>query len=872
MATSWHAVSIAEALAECRSRETGLTSEEAARRLADVGPNQLPAPPTVRAIDVLAAQFKSAIVYLLIAAIAVSLAFGDHLEAAAIVAVLVLNATIGFVTEVRARRAMEALISLEVRRVAVWRDGAVVTIASVDLVPGDVIDLAAGGFVPADGRLMEATDFGVDEAPLTGESMPVTKSATDQLDVDTPLADRRNMTFMGTSVATGVGRVVVTATGAGTELGRIGALVGGITIERTPLEKKLDVLGRRLVWLTLAIAGLVAGIGILNDQPFELVVQTAIALAIAAVPEALPAVATIALAVGMHRMARRHALVRRLPAVESLGSTTVVCTDKTRTLTSGEMTVVRVHAGEVERVLPGGAAGDGGVADDRTRDLLTAAALAVRLPAAGAQGGETTDPVDRAMLAAATGAGFDLGVLASGHPETGLVPFSSERKLMAVFREEGGRRIAFVKGAPSAVIARCADWAGAAGARPLDGPGREAALDVNRAFASDGLRVLAVARGEVAGDDADALAGLTLLGFVGLADPPAPGVKATIDKLRRAHLRTVMLTGDQKLTAQAIGRELGVLTAADTAIDGRELDRLSAAEVTDAVGRHAVFSRISPEHKLIIVRALQARGEIVAMLGDGVNDAAALKQADVGVAMGGRGTDVAKQAAAIVLQDDRFETVASAVEEGRVIYDNIRKFVFYLFSCNVAEILVLLVASLAGAPLPLLPLQLLWLNLVTDTFPALALALEPADPDVMTRPPRPPGEAVLSRPFLLRVLLHGGLITAATLTAFFWGLSAAPDRAPTIAFMTLAFAQMAHLGNARQRGAVLSLRRATANRFALLGVGIAAALQMAAYLIPAASRLLGIARLDRREWAVVVALSLAPAVLVQAGRLLGRRR
>jgi Ca2+-transporting ATPase len=868
MSQAWHAISIDETLAGLRSRAEGLTDEEAARRFAEVGPNRLPVAARVSALAVLLTQLRSVIVYLLAAAIAVSLAFGDRLEAGAIAAVLVLNTVIGFVTEFRARRAMEALVLLDVPRASVVRNGQLRGIAADQLVPGDVVEIDAGRHVPGDARLINASDLNVDEAPLTGESMPVSKGHAEVLPADTPLADRQNMIFMGTVVTSGLARAVVTGTGAATEIGRIGTLVGSVAIERTPLERKLDVLGRRLVWLTLGVAGVIGLLGWLNGLPLDDVVETAIALAVAAVPEALPAVATITLAVGMHRMARRHALVRRPPAVESLGSTTVVCTDKTRTLTSGEMAVVRVRAAGVEAAV----SQDGTQAeppDPAIRRLLEAAALASRSQPDSDKIGEQTrvDPVDRAMLDAAARLSIDREALAEKWPEVELLPFSSDRKLMASFHRVDSRVTAFVKGAPVAVVAACSRVAADTGEIALDQRQHDEALDVNRQLAGQGLRVLAVASGEVRETSAEALSNLTLLGFVGLVDPPAPGVKETIEALRRAGLRTVMLTGDQRLTGEAIGRELGVIQEGDSAIDGRELDQLDAAQVADAVTRHAVFSRITPEHKLVIVRAMQAGGEIVAMLGDGVNDAAALKQADVGVSMGVRGTDVAKQAAAIVLLDDRFETVAAAVEEGRVIFDNIRKFVFYLFSCNVAEILVLLVAGLAGLPLPLLPLQLLWLNLVTDTFPALALALEPADRDVMSRPPRSPGEAILSRAFVGNVLLHAGLITAATLAAFWWALSARPDDAPTMAFMTLAFAQIAHLGNARKGAAVLSPRRMFSNPFALAGAGVAVALQCLAFLAPPLAHLLRLSALDAREWGIVVGLALAPALGVQVVRL-----
>ena len=600
--------------------------------------------------------------------------------------------------------------------------------------------------------------------------------------------------------------------------------------------------------------------------------QTGIALAVAAVPEALPAVATIALAVGMRRMAARHALVRRLPVVESLGSTTVICTDKTRTLTSGEMAVVRVwvagrHVEVPQETSPAA------LRDDAIGHVMEAAVLASRPQPAHDTGPSAfgRDPVDGAILTAARRHGIDRSQLVARRPFRGLVPFSSERKLMASFHEMDGVLVAYAKGAPGHILALCTRVMTGAGNQELDDRARRALVDANDELARTGLRVLAVAFGQVSGPSEGELAGLTFAGFVGLADPPAAGVKDTIARLRRAGLRTVMLTGDQRLTAEAIGREVGVLGATERVVEGRELDAMSHDEVAAAVEHVGAFSRITPEHKLRVVTALQARGAIVAMLGDGVNDAPALRKADVGVAMGIRGTDVAKHAAAMVLGDDRFETIAAAVEEGRVIFDNIRKFVFYLFSCNVAEVLVLLIAGLAGLPPPLVPLQLLWLNMVTDTFPALALAMEPGDPAVMTRPPRNPEEAILSRAFLRDIFGYAGLISLSTLGVFVWALRNSPPHAPTMAFMTLALAQIAHLGNARSAEAVLQPARVIANPYALAGASIAIGLQIATIAIEPLTRILRVTPLEGRDWIVIVVAAAVPAVVGQIVKLVSHR-
>jgi Ca2+-transporting ATPase len=874
----WHALSVAAALAAAETEGSGLSEPEAASRLSRYGPNRLSPPRPVSAFAILRDQLAGVVVLLLLAAAVISLVLGDRLEAAAIAAVLVINTFIGFFTEWRARRAMEALLDLDVPRATVVREGQLRLVDAQTIVPGDIIEVSAGHRVSADARLVSTSDLRVTEAALTGESLPISKRADVELDASAPLAERLNLLFKGTTAVAGTGRAVVIATGAQTEVGRIGTLVGLVQEERTPLERRLDALGRRLVWLALGVATLVAILGAVQGAPIGLVVETGIALAVAAVPEALPAVATIALAVGMRRMARRHALVRRLPAVETLGSTTVVCTDKTRTLTSGEMTVVRVWAaGREFDLLAEPAPAD----DDLARVLRTAVfasrqqASTVRTraddPAAsGSAAGPHIDPVDAAVLQAAARIGMGSTDLAGTAPVAGFVPFSSERKFMASVHMIEGRLVASAKGAPRRILDLSGRVMAPDGERALDEPQRAALVAVNDELAVRGLRVLAVGSGEVREASEAGLRELTFLGFLGLADPPAAGVKETIARLRAAGLRTLMLTGDQRLTAEAVGRELGVLGPGDRTMDGRELDTLAGADRDQAIGRTHAFSRVTPEHKLVIVQSLQSRGEIVAMLGDGINDAAALKKANVGVAMGIRGTDVAKEAAAIVLQDDRFETVAAAVEEGRVIFDNIRKFVFYLFSCNVAEVFVLLVAGLAGLPLPLAPLQLLWLNMVTDTFPALALAMEPGDPDVMRRPPQDPEEAILSRGFLATVLAFGALITFSTLAAFIWSLGRAPDRAPTIAFMTLALAQIAHLGNARSRGPVVRLERALANPHALAGAGLALLLQLAAATVEPLARILRVTPLDAVEWMVVVGLAVLPALGGQALKLFRR--
>jgi Ca2+-transporting ATPase len=870
-APAWHALPAHEVLAGVSSTPAGLTGHEADSRLARSGPNLFQRSPPASVWSVLLAQLRSVVVALLVAAAAIAVMQGDHADAAAIATVLLLNIAIGFLTELRAHRAMEALLRLEVSRATVMRGGRAREIDAAGLVPGDIVVLEPGASVPADARLLESVELRTTEASLTGESVPVDKDFAASLPADAPLPERSTMVYKATTAVAGRATAVVVATGMATEVGRIGALTARVKEERTPLERRLDALGRRLAGAAVAVAALVVVLGYVQGLPAGEILQTAIALAVAAVPEGLPVVGTIAMAVGMRRMARRRALVRHLPVVDTLGSATVVCTDKTGTLTTGEMTATVLRLADREEAIPAGPFAP--AADARL--ALRVAVLANRGEVTPAGDGWVSrgDPTETALLVAGLRAGLDAGSLRREWPEVGDVPFSSERMYMATFHERDGRVVACVKGAPARVLPLCACMQVDGETRPLDGEAREQLLAINGELAARGLRVLALATGETVAARESALRDLTWIAYVGMIDPAAPGVGETIRAFQRAGIRTVMLTGDQRVTGETVARELGLLRDGDGVLEGRDVDRLTDAELVPAVGRTAVFSRVSPEAKLRIVGAHQARGEVVAMLGDGVNDAAALRKADIGVAMGGRGTDLAKEAADLTLEDDRFPTIAAAVEQGRVIFDNIRKFVFYLFSCNLAEILVVLGGSLAGYPSVLLPLQILWLNLLTDTFPALALAVEPGEPDVMRQPPRDPRGAILSGRMLRSTALYGALIAVCSLAAFAWALSGGGDRASrasTLTFLTLAFAQIFHLGNARSSGTVLTWKRITANPAALGAVILAGGLQVLAVAYPPLAAVLGVELPEPEEWLVVTLLGLAPAVLGQGARLLRR--
>jgi len=756
--------------------DAGLTPAEAQRRLDEVGPNRVADQPDTSLWWLAVRQFRSLVVILLLVAAGLAALLGERAEAVAILAALLLNAAIGFATEWHARRSLARLRALAVLEAMVRRGGRVDRVRAAELVPGDVVVLEAGAQVPADCRLIRTAALRVAEAPLTGESEAVEKNETVALAVDTPLAERRTMVYLGTTVLAGSGLGIVTATGAGTELGRIGQLVSEVGERATPLERQIEALGRRLMGLAVAICGVVGAVGILQGEPIGLMLETAVSLAVAAIPEGLPAVTAVALAAGLWRLARAGALVRRLPAVETLGATTLICADKTGTMTENRMTVTCVHlGGRVLTVTGGGDSAAGAfletghprepLADPALAHLLTIGALVNDASAETRPDGVTVhgDPTEGALLVLALKAGLDPRRLGRQWPRRREVPFDPATRLMATFHESpaGGRLLA-VKGAPGVILERAAHRQAGASAVPLDDRERTGLLEANRALAGQGLRVLAIAWRPGDWDPDQRIEGLTFLGFVGLEDPIRPGVREAIAHCREAGIRTVMLTGDQRNTAEAVGRELGLPP-------------------------DAVRSRVSPEGKFELVAELQAAGEVVAMTGDGVNDAPALARADIGVAMGRSGTDVAREAADLVLTDDNFATIVRAVEEGRVIYANLRKVIRFLFSCNLSEILTIFVAMLLGLPAPLLPLQILWVNLVTDILPAMALIRDPAEPDVMQRPPRDPRVPLVTWRLGGRLLVEGALLAAGVLSAYLWAVwSDGPGpRANTIAFVAL---------------------------------------------------------------------------------------
>ena len=858
----------------------GLDPGEASRRLKSHGPNRLRRQKPRSVVAILAHQFASVIVWLLAAAALMSFSLGDIAEGAAIVVVLLINTAIGFSTEFSAARSMEALIRIAEVKTRVRRGGRERMVDAQELVPGDVVILEAGDVVTADLRISACANLQADESVLTGESVPVTKSI-DAAARDAGPGDRIGMAFKGTAITQGTGEGLVVATGMDTEIGRISSLVQSAEGEVAPLERRLDRLGHRLVWLTFALAALTIGAGILRGHDVVAMIQTGVALAVAAVPEGLPVVATLSLARGMWRMSRHNAVITRLSSVETLGATTVILTDKTGTLTENRMTAVRYLLDGGDVGLEGGE-GDrnffrGGQRVDPTADGPLA--WAVRIGALctnaelgdGGTDGHAGDPMELALLQVARQSGFTHAGLVQDFPEVREHAFDPRAKMMATVHADDGHCLVTVKGAPESVIDRAEFVLGPDGQRPLDAAERESWKARSSKAAQEGLRLLGLAMKRSDHDGVDPYEGLTLVGLVCLLDPVREDVPPAIRASRAAGVRVIMLTGDHADTAATIARQAGLGDGDLSVIEGDALSGLDPDRVSDALRDRVlaadVFARVAPETKLTLVSIYQKAGHVVAMTGDGVNDAPALKKADIGIAMGKRGTQVAQEAAHMVLRDDRFATILAAMRQGRVIFDNIRKFVVYLMSCNVSEVLVVGLAVGAGLPMPLLPLQILFLNLVTDVFPAFALGLGKGDRYVMRKPPRDPKEPIVDRTRWILIGVLGALITIATLGAFLAALTwlgLAPGAAVTVAFLTLALAQLWNVFNMRDPEADLFNNDVTRNSYVWGALALCLVLIGLAVWLPALADLLGLPNPGLKGLALSFAASLAPLLLGQA--------
>jgi len=851
----------------------GLSEQEAAKRLATYGPNELRREKRKSGLSIFLRQFKNVLIIILLAATGLSIVVGEVLDAALILSIVVASAVLGTFQEYRAEKALEALRELTAPEASVIRLGRERRIPARDVVPGDILILTAGDRVPADARIMEAYDLKVDESSLTGESTAVAKRV-DPLPEDVNLADRVNMVYAGTVVVYGKGKAIVVATGMNTEIGRIATFVQEVKEEKTPLEKRTDEIGKILAYLCLSVASLVAGIGFFIWH-YDILTMAiwAVSLAIAAVPEALPAVVTGALAIGMYAMARRNAIVRRLPAVETLGCTTIICADKTGTMTKGEMTVRKIFLKKFGEKLinvtgsgyePIGELKIGNNAIKNPREikelelLLLGCSLCndARLERKEDRWSIKGDPTEGALKVLSRKAGISEEVEAC-YPRINEIPFSSERKRMTTIHKlKDGSAIAFMKGAPEVVISHCSRIMIDGKILELSESDVKEILEANDEMASNALRNLAIAYRVItevpSAADESLERDFIFLGIVGMMDPPRPEVKDALELCKKAGIRVVMITGDHKLTALAIAKELGIFKEGDIALTGRELESMSDEEFDRIVENVTLYARVSPEHKMKIVKALKKKGHVVAMTGDGVNDAPALKSSDIGVAMGITGTEVAKEASDMVLSDDNFATIVFAIREGRRIYDDIKKYLFYLLGCNIGEILIPLFASFMGLPLPFTAIQYLWINLTTDGLPAMALGIDPAEPDIMERSPRSPKEGILTRRETLLFLVFAPLITTiAILVNFIDGLGSEPlVRARTRIFALMVMIELLIALSFRSLKHSAFRVGIGKNKFLILAIVVSLIMQLCTLYIPVLHIPFKVTFPEARDWII----------------------
>jgi len=900
MDTEWHSLSKQGALEHLKTSRAGLSGDAVTKRLEEYGPNELMESRATSPLKIFLQQFKGTMVVILIIAAIVSAAVAtvqgtveEWFDAAVIMVIVFLNAILGFVQENRAEKTMQALKELTAPRVKVVRNGVETEVPSKDLVPGDVVILATGDKVSADARLLESVNLKVNEASLTGESVPIVKNADMILEKDAFLGEKTNMVFSGCIVEYGRGRAVITSTGMNTALGKIAGLIQ-TEPEETPLQKRLKVLGKQLgiavllISVFIFVAGLIQGVDVLS------MFLTAITLAVAAIPEGLPAIVTISLALGLQRMVKKKAVIRRLPAVESLGSATVICTDKTGTLTKGEMNIREIFVGETVKVSGEGFEPVGEftingrrmdpLSDERVRWLLNAGVLCndATLLEEGEKwriGGDTTEGT---LMVTARKAGIDEDQLIDDHPRMFEIPFDSRKKRMTTVNRFGDTRYAFCKGAMENVLSICTHIRTNEGVIPLTDEMRRTIQDRDAGMASRALRVLALAMREVDGvelSEEPMEREMVLLGLVGMIDSPRTEAIEAIKVSRKAGIKVKMITGDHALTAKAIAKEMGIDPRDDAPVmTGRELEEISVEELSERVREVNVFARVAPEHKVKIVDALKSNGEIVAMTGDGVNDAPALKKADIGVAMGITGTDVAKEASEMVLVDDNFASIVSATEEGRGIYDNIKKFVSFLLSCNAGEVATMFIATLIFVDpgmLPfLLPIQILWINLVTDGLPALALGMEPTDPGVMDRAPRDPNKSPITRNMAYRIAIIGIVMAVGTLLAFWIEYTETGNvtSARTVAFCTLVLFQLFYVFSARSEGRTVLDLGLGSNMKLVYAVIASLCLQMVVVYLPIFNEVFRTEPIGLSEWAIIIPIALSALILNEIWKLIKRRR
>ncbi len=858
----------------------GLTQQEVEKRLAQFGPNQLKEKKAVSAFSIFFAQFQNFIIWVLVGAALVSGLLKEWVDAAAIILIVVLNAILGFVQEYRAEKSLAALKKLSSPTSKAIRNNKNVVIPSSELVPGDIIELEAGDNVPCDSRIVWLTaNFTTQEASLTGESVPVLKIDKRLENPEAPLAERSNMVYMGTSVSSGRAKALVVNTGMQTELGKIAGMIQGIAKEATPLQRKLEEFGKWIVYLCFALVALVFVLGVVRGGEILDMFMTSVSLAVAAIPEGLPAVVTISLALGVQKMVKRNALIRKLPSVETLGCATVICSDKTGTLTKNEMTVKAVYTSKTLFSVTGVGYEPRGefLVNERAVDLkdqgdlnkiLLCSVLCNGAKLVSSDSGYKIvgDPTEGALLTAAAKADIIKEEKEKDFSFIEEIPFDSLRKKMTIVRREKGKITAFVKGAPEVLLRDCKYIEDRQSIRMIEDVDIRDIHLVNSNLTNEAMRVLAFAYRTFDFEPKNFESGqieknLTFVGLMAMIDPPREEVKDAIMRCKQAGIKTVMITGDHKNTAVAIAKELGFFKEGSMALTSDELDKLSDEEFFRKVEEVPVYARVSPEHKLKIVRALKGHNEVVAMTGDGVNDAPAVKEADIGVAMGITGTDVTKEVSDMIVTDDNFASIVAAVEEGRGIYDNIKKFVHYLLSCNTGEILVMFVSTLIGLPAPLLPIHILWVNLVTDGLPALALGVDPVSPGIMKKPPRKSDEKVVTKQRAYLMLFQGGLIAFCSLFAFVFVLFVEKEgieRARTAAFIVLACSQLFHSFNCRNTSESLFKIGLFTNKKLLLATFVSFLLQMIVVYVPFAQGVFKTKALSGFDWTLVLIISSFP--------------
>ena len=877
MPVGWNELEAKQVLKELQTSQTGLSGQEAQSRLLKYGPNELKEEKRISRLEIFLNQFRSILVIILIGATIFSAVIGEILDAIVILIIVILNAVFGYVQEYKAEKAIEALKRLSSQESVVLRDGKKQTIASKLLVPGDIVVLEQGTKVPADLRILETIDLQIGESIITGESAPVTKKT--EIFRNAVLAERKNTAWMGTIVTYGRGTGVVVETGMNTEMGKIAHTIQEAGEEGTPLQKKLGIFGKKLGLIILSICGIVILTGVLRGEPIFTMIITGIALAVAAIPEGLPAVVTITLALGLQKLSKSNAIIRKLPAVESLGSTTVIASDKTGTITKNEMTVRKIwHNGTLIAVTGEGYRPEGkfligdkeiSPSKDKTLELILRTASLCNNAELETSNGIfkiVGDPTEGSLIVAARKAGLSL----KEYPRIKEIPFTSERKMMTTIHTFQKKTTACVKGAPEKILSLCTHYCSNGKPVKLTQSERRKILDANQNLTKDALRVLAIAHKEASSKEKSIESNLTFLGLVGMIDPPRETVAQDIATCRKAGIKVVMITGDHLNTAVAIAKEIKIIDSPEEkALTGEELDKLSGPELENIVEQVRVYARVNPEHKVRIVDAFKKKGHIIAMTGDGVNDAPALKKADIGVAMGINGTDVAKEASDMVLADDNFSSIVAAVKGGRQIYDNIKKFIQYMLSTNFGEVLIVFTAMLIGftdpatgmVMLPLTAIQILWINLLTDGLPALALGADPPAKDVMDRPPRSPKENILSRSMFLDICIVGVMMLAGTLALFSYNLHTGAVKAMTVAFTAIVAFEMVRLQSIRARYGLGLF----SNRKLILAMAITFGLQAAVIYTPFLQQAFETVPLDLLDWIEIgaVASTVAIATLVK---------